>query len=119
MEFTQARVDGNVPAFWTESGDEMTAGLVFRVGMADEQLARRGITHLIEHLALYPLGPSARMHYNGQVDAVTTWRPTELTWASVALASDQRAGGRRRGDHGACRVTLIGFSGKEYRWLRG
>ena len=72
MEFAQACVDGDVPAFWTESGDEMTAGLVFRVGRADESLARGGITHLIEHLALYSLGASGRTHYNGQVDAVTT-----------------------------------------------
>jgi zinc protease len=31
------------------------AGLVFRVGTADETLPRRGITHLAEHLALAPL----------------------------------------------------------------
>lgn len=72
MEFAQACVDGDVPVFWTESGDEMTAGLVFRVGRADESLARGGITHLIEHLALYSLGASGSTHYNGQVDAVTT-----------------------------------------------
>jgi zinc protease len=72
VEFAQACVDGGVPVFWTESGDELTAGLVFRVGRADELLAHGGITHLIEHLALHPLAASARMHYNGQVDAVTT-----------------------------------------------
>ncbi len=72
MELAQACVDGDVPVFWSESGDEMTAGLVFRVGRADESLARGGITHLIEHLALYQLGASGRTHYNGQVDAVTT-----------------------------------------------
>jgi hypothetical protein len=55
VEFERSRVDG-VPVFWTESGDEMLAGLVFRVGRADESLARGGITHLVEHLALYPLG---------------------------------------------------------------
>jgi zinc protease len=71
VEFEQSRVDG-VPVFWTMSGDEMLAGLTFRVGWADESLARRGITHMIEHLALYPLGMEAGQHYNGQVDAVTT-----------------------------------------------
>jgi predicted Zn-dependent peptidase len=77
------RVHG-VPVFWTESGDEMLAGLIFRVGRADESLARGGITHMIEHLALYPLGvEEAGRHYNGQVDAVTTTflrrgRPEEL-----------------------------------------
>jgi hypothetical protein len=62
----------------------MTAGLVFRVGRADEVLARGGITHLIEHLALYPLGVSARIHYNGQVDAVTTTFVTRGSPAEIA-----------------------------------
>jgi predicted Zn-dependent peptidase len=71
VEFERSCVDG-VPVFWTKSGDEMLAGLVFRVGRADESLARGGITHTVEHLALYPLGAEAARHYNGQVDAVTT-----------------------------------------------
>jgi hypothetical protein len=33
----------------------MLAGLTFRVGRADESLARGGVTHMIEHLALYPV----------------------------------------------------------------
>ncbi len=34
----------------------LTAGLVFRVGCADEPLSRRGLTHLVEHLALHRQG---------------------------------------------------------------
>ncbi|MFI9388904.1 M16 family metallopeptidase [Kutzneria sp. NPDC052558] len=34
----------------------LTAGLVFRVGCADEPLSRRGLTHLVEHLALHRHG---------------------------------------------------------------
>ncbi|MEU0677733.1 insulinase family protein [Streptomyces sp. NPDC006172] len=45
-------------------GNEITAGLFFRVGRADETLATAGITHLVEHLALYRLGLSD-LHYNG------------------------------------------------------
>lgn len=71
MDFTRTEVDG-VPVFWTESGSELVAGLTFRVGRADESLARAGTTHLIEHLVLYPLGVDARLHHNGQVDAATT-----------------------------------------------
>jgi hypothetical protein len=77
------RVDG-VPVFWTKSGDEMLAGPMFRAGRGDESVARGGITHMIEHLALFPLGvQEAGRHYNGQVDAVTTTflrrgRPEEL-----------------------------------------
>jgi predicted Zn-dependent peptidase len=82
VEFERSCVDG-VPVFWTESGDELLAGLMFRVGRADESLARGGITHMIEHLALYPLGVAAGQHYNGRVDAVTTTflsrgRPEEI-----------------------------------------
>ncbi|QUQ71448.1 M16 family metallopeptidase [Kutzneria sp. CA-103260] len=38
------------------SDGPLTAGLVFRVGCADEPLSRRGITHLVEHLALHRHG---------------------------------------------------------------
>jgi len=88
-------VDG-VPVFWTKSGDEMLAGLIFRVGRADESLARGGITHMIEHLALYPLGvEEAGRHYNGQVDAVTTTflrrgRPGEITEFFRAVCANLR-----------------------------
>ncbi|MHC5904087.1 M16 family metallopeptidase [Streptomyces sp. S6] len=43
---------------------EITAGLMFRVGRADETLATAGLTHLVEHLALHRLGLSD-LHYNG------------------------------------------------------
>src|SRR5690242_11150402 len=46
------------------SGKEITAGLFFRVGRADETLATAGLTHLVEHLALHRLGLSD-LHYNG------------------------------------------------------
>ncbi|MFJ1863683.1 insulinase family protein [Streptomyces sp. NPDC088097] len=42
----------------------VTAGLLFRVGRADETLATSGITHLVEHLALHGHGLSD-LHYNG------------------------------------------------------
>ncbi|WP_433828389.1 insulinase family protein [Actinoplanes sp. CA-015351] len=51
----QLEVDG-VPAVLAPVTGEMHAGLVFRVGVADEPLVRRGITHLVEHLAVYGLG---------------------------------------------------------------
>ena len=49
----QLDIDG-VPAVLAPVSGPMHAGLVFRVGVADEPLARRGITHLVEHLALAP-----------------------------------------------------------------
>ncbi|MFF1543556.1 M16 family metallopeptidase [Streptomyces sp. NPDC058291] len=57
-------VDG-IPALYApSSGNEITAGLFFRVGRADETLATAGVTHLVEHLALHRLGLSD-LHYNG------------------------------------------------------
>ena len=46
------------------------AALVFRVGQADETLARRGLTHLVEHLALSLQAPGSGA--GGLVDALTT-----------------------------------------------
>ncbi|MFI5962898.1 M16 family metallopeptidase [Streptomyces asoensis] len=55
----------HVPTLYAPaSGNEITAGLFFRVGRADETLATAGVTHLVEHLALHRLGLSD-LHYNG------------------------------------------------------
>jgi hypothetical protein len=55
---------------------------MFRVGMADESLSRHGLTHLVEHLALEPLGEQP-YKYNGMVDGLFTrfyvaGRPAEI-----------------------------------------
>ncbi|MFF0721978.1 M16 family metallopeptidase [Micromonospora sp. NPDC003816] len=60
-----------VPTLLAPTGGPMRAGLTFRVGTADETLARHGITHLLEHLALAPLG-SADHHFNGATGPVFT-----------------------------------------------
>lgn len=57
-----AEID-SIPVVYTEDGPS-TAGLVFRVGSADEVLSQRGLTHLIEHLALHRLG-ATDYHFNG------------------------------------------------------
>ncbi|WP_326551645.1 M16 family metallopeptidase [Micromonospora sp. NBC_01813] len=66
----QLDVDG-VPALLAPTGGPTHAGLMFRVGQADETLARRGLTHLLEHLVLHPLG-AADYHYNGTTGSVVT-----------------------------------------------
>ncbi|MCN9241445.1 insulinase family protein [Streptomyces sp. RY43-2] len=53
-----------VPVLHAPRPGEITAGLFFRVGRADETLPTSGITHLVEHLALHRLGLSD-LHYNG------------------------------------------------------
>ncbi|MEN3611691.1 insulinase family protein [Plantactinospora sp. ZYX-F-223] len=66
----QLEVDG-VPALVAPTTGPMHAGLMFRVGQADETLARRGVTHLLEHLVLHPLGV-ADYHYNGTTGTSVT-----------------------------------------------
>ncbi|MEV6299354.1 insulinase family protein [Actinoplanes sp. NPDC051861] len=61
----QLEVDG-VPALLAPVTGTTHAGLVFRVGLADEPPARRGITHLIQHLVLDG-------HRNGRVGAEHTY----------------------------------------------
>ncbi|GIF62940.1 hypothetical protein Ais01nite_09750 [Asanoa ishikariensis] len=66
----RTEVDG-VPTLVAPTVGPRRAGLVFRVGQADETLARRGITHLVEHLALHPIGGSA-YHHNGSTGLTAT-----------------------------------------------
>ncbi|HWS32189.1 MAG TPA: insulinase family protein [Actinoplanes sp.] len=63
---------GGIPVLHAPSTGPMHAGLVFRVGLVDEPLARRGITHLIEHLALHSIG-AADYHYNGATGSEFTY----------------------------------------------
>jgi len=45
-------VDG-VPVFWVNVPGPLRAMLMFRIGVIDETLPTRGITHLVEHLAMF------------------------------------------------------------------
>ncbi|MEV6490602.1 insulinase family protein [Actinoplanes sp. NPDC051633] len=74
-------IDG-VPTVLGPTTGPMHAGLVFRVGQADERLARRGITHLVEHLALHNIGV-ADYHYNGATTPEFTYFHTQGTAADI------------------------------------
>ncbi|MEV5785808.1 insulinase family protein [Streptomyces sp. NPDC052287] len=63
-------VDG-IPTLFAYATGPMRAGLVFRVGVADETLARSGVTHLLEHLALHRQG-LADYHFNGATKGAFT-----------------------------------------------
>ena len=63
-------VDG-VPVLVAKTSGPLRAGLMFRVGRADETLATGGITHLVEHLALHRHGVTD-YHYNGMTGVTTT-----------------------------------------------
>ncbi|MET7484296.1 insulinase family protein [Streptomyces sp. NPDC005538] len=60
-----------IPTLFAPAPGQTRAGLVFRVGIADEILARSGVTHLVEHLALFRHG-LADYHYNGATKAAFT-----------------------------------------------
>lgn len=62
-------VDG-IPAAWADIPGPFAGGLVLRVGHADETLPQHGVTHMLEHLALFGLGRPGE-HSNGHVDATT------------------------------------------------
>lgn len=63
-------------------GGTLVAGLVFRVGRADETLATAGITHLVEHLALHEHGVTD-LHFNGQTDDSYTQFVVQGTEAEI------------------------------------
>lgn len=56
-----------ITTFWAPVEGPFTAALKFRVGAADETLPTRGITHLVEHLALFA-SSSRSDEANGFVD---------------------------------------------------
>ena len=69
--FQRTEVDG-VLVLHTDGDDgRLQGGLVFRVGMCDEELPAHGITHLIEHLALFP-HRNVPFSMNGMTGMTTT-----------------------------------------------
>ena len=61
----------DVPTFLRPKEGPTTLGLTFRVGVADETIPTRGITHLVEHLALHKVF-DADAHSNGFTTLDTT-----------------------------------------------
>ena len=79
----RTEIDG-IPVWFTDVPGPCLAGLVFRVGRCDETLPVSGITHMVEHLALYPLAPT-RLDMNGTVGLLTTTFNVAGTQAGVAI----------------------------------
>lgn len=69
----ETEIDG-IQTFWADIDGPLTATLMFRVGAQDEELLTRGITHLVEHLALVHLR-GVQYAYNGSVlvDQTVFW----------------------------------------------
>ena len=70
IDVRRTEVDG-IPTYWLPAPGPLMAGIVFRVGRVDETLPTGGITHLTEHLALFPFG-SQTYSYNGTVEGNRT-----------------------------------------------
>lgn len=68
--------------FWLDAPGPVRASLLFRVGTADETLPRRGLTHLVEHLALAPF-EGAAYWCNGWVEESRTTFYAEGSMADV------------------------------------
>jgi len=66
VTFERAEIEG-IPVFWADAPPPFTATLLFRVGRGDETLPTSGLTHLVEHLALFPIGRT-EFPSNGMVD---------------------------------------------------
>lgn len=60
-----------IPLFYTEGPEPAMASLQFRVGIADERPIHRGITHLVEHLALHSF-VETKHDFNAMVDLTST-----------------------------------------------
>ncbi|WP_308488083.1 insulinase family protein [Microbacterium sp. ASV81] len=69
--FRVGDVDGIPVVHGTVAGGDVFCALIFRVGFADETFATSGITHLIEHLALFGLD-DPDVHANGQTQDYLT-----------------------------------------------
>lgn len=65
-EVADTTVDG-VHTIWAPCAGPLRAELRFRVGSADETYLTSGISHLVEHLALFGIEDPAH-HHNGYVD---------------------------------------------------
>lgn len=77
----RTEIDG-VPVIWSPAPGPLTAVLMFRVGRIDEEPSRSGLTHIVEHLAMAPLG-DPRYEHNAFVDGgrtafYATGRPEEI-----------------------------------------
>ena len=95
---------GGLPVWWAPAPapGPLSASLAFRVGMADEPLPRRGVTHLAEHLALFPLGrtPYGYNATTGDHDTIfdVKGEPDEVVGFLHALVDGLREPPRERFD---------------------
>lgn len=83
MTVRETEVDGLPTLFAERTDGKVSGGLVFRVGWADENLAVRGLTHLVTHLVLSEVATRDAHHYT-DLGATTTHFHVEGTGEQVA-----------------------------------
>ena len=97
MNLVETTTDGVYTLFLEHDTPETRAGLVFRVGQADESLAVRGLTHLVQHLALHEVS-GGRVHDHGPGPARSQCRPCragDLPWRKRQPSRHVRRAGDR------------------------
>jgi len=70
VDINTLEIDG-VPTFWMDAGHTFEATLVFRAGIADEELHARGIAEMVQRAAVGTLGDVVR-GVAGDVELLTT-----------------------------------------------
>ena len=104
-----AEVDG-VPVLFAHHPGPVRAGLIFRVGVADETLGRTGLTHLVEHLALHRQG-LADYHFNGATKAAFTHMRQAGGGRIVYMSSVAGSlGGFGQASYAATKSAMVGLA---------
>jgi zinc protease len=83
VNLEETTIDGVYTLFVPRDDPTTRAGLVFRVGQADESLAVRGLTHLVQHLALHEVS-GGNVHRHGSTGVMHTEFTASGTGEEVA-----------------------------------
>jgi predicted Zn-dependent peptidase len=84
---TGSGVVNDVPVLFADRPGPVSGGLLFRVGWSDEPLARAGLTHLVEHLALHGRHDLSSHHNASTGESITHFHATGTVTEVVAALS--------------------------------
>lgn len=84
---TGSGVVNGVPVLFAHRPGPVSGGLLFRVGWSDEPLARAGLTHLVEHLALHGRHDVSGHHNAATGESITHFHATGTEAEVVAALS--------------------------------
>jgi zinc protease len=85
----QVSMIDRIPVVWTPGdGRRLSVSLAFRVGFADEPLVQRGVSHLIEHLALAGIADRLNPHNGFTGPTITSFVSQGDAGEVVAFVND-------------------------------